>query len=108
MNINTDARSAELIKNYPVAIAAETISAVLNRLIELDKIEPMDVDSFAFILSMINIGSALVNGTGLQIALSQWQAALVMLFSLIKVKETPSKKKPRSKKTTKAGKEGEV
>lgn len=84
MNINTDARSAKLIKDH--AFATDTTIAVLNRLIELEKIEYLDVDGFAAMLSMMNIGSALVNGTGLQIELSQWQAALGMLFSLVKAK----------------------
>jgi AcrR family transcriptional regulator len=61
---------------------------LLNRLIELDRIEPVDVMSFAHIVVNYCLSTAFLNYSTMRIGLNQWQKSLNMIFSLLKEKES--------------------
>jgi len=82
--MGSDTRSEALIKEH--SGSTEVVEVILNRLIELDKIEHLDVKSFASVVTMFNISSAIANGTSLELSPEQWEKSFKMLFSLIEVK----------------------
>jgi AcrR family transcriptional regulator len=66
----------------------ELYTPLLNRLIELGKIEPIDVDSFTRLLTHFAFSTSFFERTGMKVTIGQWRSALYMLFSLLKtVKE---------------------
>jgi len=95
MGVNS--RSEALIKDH--IGSTEIVGKILNRLIELKKIEPIDVESFASILAMFNISSAIVNGTSLELSLEIWKKSFGVLFSLIKVKPRRGRKPKKQERT---------
>ena len=61
---------------------------VLNRLVELEKIEPVNVWDFSLLLTYFDISAALLNLTTMRSNLEQWQSCLTLLFTLIKSKDS--------------------
>jgi len=57
---------------------------VLNRMIELGKIEPINVWDFSLLLTHYDISAALLNRTSMSNDLQQWRSCLTLLFSLIR------------------------
>jgi AcrR family transcriptional regulator len=82
--INVDPRSAQFIGEH--AYQLSFWSKILKRMIELDKIEPIDVDAFSNIIANYNISTALLNRTPLETKWDTWQTAFRMIFTLLKVK----------------------
>jgi AcrR family transcriptional regulator len=58
---------------------------LLNRLIELGKIEPIDIDTFTCLLTHFFFGASFFQLTSMKISLEQRRSGLCMLFSLIKI-----------------------
>jgi len=82
--IGIDARSEALIRDH--VASTKIVVPVLERLVELGKIEPIDVGCFATTLIMVNVYSAFVNGSNLQLSLEQWRKSYEMVFSVIKIR----------------------
>jgi AcrR family transcriptional regulator len=61
---------------------------LLNRAIELGKIEPIDVDSFICLATYYAFTAAWLNRTTMKIGMEQWLSSLFMLFSLLKPTKT--------------------
>jgi hypothetical protein len=59
---------------------------VLNRLVELGRVEPFDVTNFVNIVVYYSISAAFLNHSPMKISLDEWQKGLGMIFSLLKTK----------------------
>jgi len=62
----------------------QLLSPLLNRLIELGRIEPMDVDGFITFYTCYAFGVTLLNNTPFGISRSEWTAGMSMAFRLVK------------------------
>jgi AcrR family transcriptional regulator len=88
-----------IIRKYFFEPFNKTLSVILNRAIELGKIEPIDVDCFIWLANYYAFSAAELNLTSMKISLEQWQKGLGMIFSLIKpVKNKRSKTASSAKK----------
>jgi len=56
---------------------------LLCRMIELGRIEPMDVDGFNTFYTCYAFGATLLNNTSLRISRDEWIAGVTLAFSLI-------------------------
>jgi AcrR family transcriptional regulator len=57
---------------------------ILNRAIEIGKIEPIDINSFVPLASYYAFSAAELNLTEMKVSMEQWRKGLVMIFSLVK------------------------
>ena len=62
---------------------AELFKPLLNRLIELGRIEPIDVDSFITFVTCYGFGASLLKNTSLCISQSEWAVGLSWAFKAI-------------------------
>jgi AcrR family transcriptional regulator len=58
--------------------------SVLDRAIELGRIEPLDTDSFVRLIAFYAFSAAELNSTVMKTSLEQWQGGLDLLYSLLK------------------------
>nr|AGS53079.1 transcriptional regulator, TetR/AcrR family [uncultured bacterium contig00036] len=57
---------------------------LLNRAIELDRIEPVDVEAFTQLISYYAFSTAELNKSVMKVSMEQWQSAIALLLSLLK------------------------
>lgn len=57
---------------------------LLNRLIELERIEPINVTDFVNLITSFSFGAALTKNTSLRISEDEWRDSLALAFSLIR------------------------
>ena len=81
--IYIDEDSNNFVKRIMFDTPLETLIPLFNRLIELDKIEPVDVTSFVHILAYYAFSTAFLNHSTMKIGLNQWQKGLGMIFSFL-------------------------
>jgi hypothetical protein len=61
------------------------LSLILNRAVELGRLEPFDIDSFVRLATFYAFSAAELNSTVMQTSLEQWKSSLEMLYSLLKL-----------------------
>jgi AcrR family transcriptional regulator len=85
---NRDERACELAKRVFHDYPKKYIKTILNTMIELGKIEPLDVDSFAILFSCLDLGFLYTNGDkgGLSVSLEDRRKAHETLFGMIRQK----------------------
>ena len=83
-----DARSEQFIREHIIEKSTRAVTALLTRMIELGRIEPVNVRVMTDILATYSVGAVLLNNTALQINLGEWRAGLEMIWSLIKPIDT--------------------
>jgi AcrR family transcriptional regulator len=84
--IYTDEDSKKFINKTMFDNLMINLVPVLNRLVELGRIEPFDVTNFVNIVVYYSISAAFLNHSPMKISLDQWQKGLGMIFSLLKEK----------------------
>jgi AcrR family transcriptional regulator len=72
-----------ILKNFFESVN-EILYAILNRAMELGRIDPLDVNSFVRLTSYYAFSAAELNLTEMKISREQWRKGLLMLFSLVK------------------------
>jgi len=84
--INSDDMSSKLLACH--RHFKEDYIEFLNTLIEMDAIEPIDVETFTNVVFTYITGTTLTNSSPLKISKENKNAALNMIYSLIKIKPT--------------------
>ena len=84
MQYRSDKYSARFIYDNLLAISENLLLPLLKRMIELKKIEPIDIDAFHCLISSFAFGAAIRNHSEFAVTLKTWQNAFNMAFSLIK------------------------
>ncbi len=84
INGDDDGESERFIRNYLFDTFMELVVPVLKRMIELGKIEPLNVESFAYILTYYSLGAAVLNPTNMKISPETRTNVMTLLFSLVK------------------------
>jgi len=79
-----DSRSEQFMREHVLEKPTKSITLLLNRMMELGRIEPIDVDAIASLLATYSIGAVLLNNTALEIGLDAWRRGLQISFSFIK------------------------
>ena len=82
--IHSNVESQRFIQKHLFGHLNEFVSPLLNRMIELGRIEPISVDAFLVLLSYYSFGAAILNSSPIKIGLEKWQHSLGLLFSLLK------------------------
>ena len=77
-------RSQRFIKEKLLDKITDFFKPLLERMIELERIEPLDVDTFICVYKHYAFSAAFLDGTPFQIGLENWLAGMEMLFSLVK------------------------
>jgi len=87
--IGFDERSEAFVNEH---CASKTVMvAILDKLVELGKIEPLDTQCFATVLIMFNVATAALNSTSFKVNRDEWQRSFAMIFDIIKIKDIPLK-----------------
>ncbi|MDR0326230.1 MAG: TetR/AcrR family transcriptional regulator [Oscillospiraceae bacterium] len=81
--IRMDNNSENFIDEF---VRRGSVEQLLNRMIELNRIEPINVKALTCLLANYSASAAFFNGTSLQVEREDWHAGLEMAFSLIKPK----------------------
>jgi hypothetical protein len=76
--------SEQFLHEHLFGTTLKTLVPVLERLVELKKIKPINVTDISQLLAYFNMGVALFNRTSIKIGLEQWQSCQETLFLLIK------------------------
>jgi len=84
MEWKTDKRSEDFVKKSLIDLTDELMRPLLEKMLDLNKIEPMDIDAFIHLLSNFSFSTALRNYSPHPILLEEWNAAYRLAFSLIK------------------------
>ena len=77
-----DKLALKLYQHYP----KRYLRPILEKMIELDLIEPFDVDTFLLIYSGFELSCSQVHGSKLAISGKNWRKCRALLFSLIRAK----------------------
>ena len=84
MEWKTDKRSEDFVKKSLIDLTDELMRPLLEKMLDLNKIEPMDIDAFIHLLSNFSFSTALRNYSPHPIMLGDWESAFRLTFSLIK------------------------
>jgi AcrR family transcriptional regulator len=79
-----DEISARFVHDNIFNLSKIYIIPLLERLIELKKIEPMDIKSFSVLTAMVSFGAAACNYSRFHVTINEWGSAFDLLFSLVK------------------------
>jgi len=77
-------RSAAFIKEKILDRINGSLRPLLEHMIKLQRIEPLNIETFLSLSSSYAFSAALMNGTPFQTDLDSWKAGMEMLFSIIK------------------------
>jgi len=83
--INADPESERFIKENLFDPITNILKPLLVRLVELERIKPFDIDTFLSILSYYCFSAAALNKASFGQSITQYQAAIAYLFSMIEV-----------------------
>ena len=84
MEWKTDKRSEEFIKKGLLDLSDDLIRPLLERMLELKKIEPIDLDAFICLVSNLTFSCALRHYSAHPVKVEKWVPTLRLAFSLIK------------------------
>ena len=90
--ISSDEACEQFIHEHLFESTLNLLVPVLERLIELEKVRPIDVNDFSLILIYSDMGAALLNHASRKSDPEKWRRCLDLVFSLI---EHPSNEKHR-------------
>jgi len=82
-----DERAENLVYELLIDTTRKYVSAVLNKMIELDIVEPMDVDIFSLAVAAFDIYSASRAGKTTTMSYEEWQAKRQSLFGMVRIKK---------------------
>jgi AcrR family transcriptional regulator len=84
MEARGDRRSAIFIYEAMFELPSKLTTPLLNRMIELGRIEPLDVKKIEILLSNLSFSAALRNHSTAPISMEEWLGMMELVFSLIK------------------------
>lgn len=84
MEWKTDKRSEEFIKKGLLDLTDDLIRPLLERMVELRKIEPLDIEAFINLISNLTFSCALRHYSAYPVKAEKWVPTLRLAFSLIK------------------------
>ena len=84
MEWKTDKRSEEFVKKALLDLTDELMRPLLEKMLELNKIEPMDIDAFINLVSNLTFSAALRHYSPHPFMLDKWIPTFRLTFSLIK------------------------
>jgi AcrR family transcriptional regulator len=79
-----DKDSASFLQEHFFHFLQSFSKPLIKRLIELGRIEAIDVDAFVNLASYYAFSAAMLNQSRMKVSLEQWRSGLGMLFSLLK------------------------
>ena len=89
-----DERAEDLVYELLINTTQRYISAVLNKMLELDLIESIDVEVFSLAIAAFDIYSGSRAGSTNAMPYHEWQTKRQTLFGMVRVKEQKTKKVP--------------
>ena len=84
MEWKTDKKSEEFIKKSLLDLTNDCMRPLLQRMLELKKIEPINIDAFICLVSNLTFSCALRHYSAYPVITEQWVPTLNLAFSLIK------------------------
>ena len=84
--INTDPESERFIRENIFEIPNRYLRPMFQRMMELGKVEPFDIDAFLRLFNYFCFGAAALNVSPLKIGLENWGACLYLLFQMLRTK----------------------
>jgi AcrR family transcriptional regulator len=84
MEWRTDKKSEEFIKKCLLDLVDDLVRPLLERMLELGKIEALDIDAFVCLVSNITFGYVLRNYSAYPVSTGRWVSALQLVLSLVK------------------------
>ncbi|MDL2287396.1 TetR/AcrR family transcriptional regulator [Eubacteriales bacterium OttesenSCG-928-G02] len=85
MEFRADEKAKEFIERRLLSLATTYIKPILTKLIELERIEPLDVDGFVILISNYCYSAATRNFSPLMVSMEDWKRGLQTLYGLVKV-----------------------
>ena len=83
MEWKTDKKSEEFVKKALLDLADDFLRPLLEKMLELKKIEPLNIDAFICLVSSLTFSAVLRNHSGYPLSQDNWGDALRMAFSLV-------------------------
>ena len=83
--ICTDMESEMFIRKNIFDNVENILRPLLQRMMELGKIEPLDLDNFLRVLTYFCFSAAVLNNSAFKIGVAEYQAGLACIFSMIRV-----------------------
>ena len=84
MEWKTDKRSADFVKKGLLDLTDDLMRPPLEKMVELKKIEPLDIEAFVYLVSNLTFSAALRHCSPHPLLVDKWIPTLRMAFSLIK------------------------
>jgi AcrR family transcriptional regulator len=82
--ISMDRDSEAFLRDHFFKSLMDTLVPLVNRAVELGKIEPIDVDCFCNVAIYYAFSAAELNRTAMKISKEQWKKGIDMIYSLLK------------------------
>jgi AcrR family transcriptional regulator len=79
----TDKQSKEFIQEVLFDIPSSLATQVLQRLLDLERIKPLDIEGFLVLLTNFCYSAAIRNFTEYAITLDEWTKGITLLFGLV-------------------------
>jgi hypothetical protein len=79
-----DKRSAELIKENIFNLVHIWMGGVLRKMLELERIEPLDVDAYLVLYTNFCYSAALRNYTSYPVTMEEWYKGVSLILSFIR------------------------
>jgi len=83
--MRNDEKSQSLIRDHMFALPHLMVGPLLNRLIEIGRIEPMDVNAFVQLMENLCFATAVRNFSFSPISLQNWNDVMSLVFSTVKL-----------------------
>jgi AcrR family transcriptional regulator len=83
----TEEDSACFLQEHFFNFYKSQLVPLLNKLIELGRIEPIHVDGFVCLATYYAFSTAVLNQSRLKVSLEQWRSGLGMVFSLLQARD---------------------
>jgi AcrR family transcriptional regulator len=80
----TDKRSADFLTNNILNLPLEYGAPLLSRMLELGRIEPLDIDAFTTLLSNFCFSAAIRNFTQNPVTMDEWMQGTSLLYQMVK------------------------
>jgi AcrR family transcriptional regulator len=84
-----DKRSAEFIKRVLLDTTGDITRQLLNRLLEMGRIEPLDIDALVVVFTNYCFSAALRNNSAYPIGIEEWTKGYELLTRIIKPIDAP-------------------
>ena len=84
MEWKTDKRSEEFVKKALLDLTNDLMRPLLERMVELGRIEPLDIEAFINLVSNLTFSAALRHYSAYPFKVDKWTPTLRLAFSLIR------------------------